>query len=1192
MVWLRKFRIYLISTVAIVLIALAVVFSILRALLPHATAYVAEIETQISDLIGLPVSIETLDADMDWLRPRLKLINLVIYKNEQRDVLIAFTEADFSLAFIDSVRYMMPMAGEISLHGADITIERHPQNIWTVQGFEFSSADTASDSDELIEVLLNMNLALLDSHVHWRDYTGRSQPMDFDNAGIVIESFLGNHYVQADLNLPQNLGSSLQLIAEISGDMFNPQAVSGSVYVNGRSLELDNWVNHSRLRDYVLADGDMDVEFWIDVNAGKLNRAVGSVEARNTQLSCADGRDRTWRADKLAGDFFWRDGKHGWRADVRELKIDRDGDHWPYASNASLSRDQTGWSVIADYLRPRDLYELADIFVQGKARQRFDELLAYRLQGDVFNLQATVSADEPGLVSAAADFSDLGFSIETRRVAVQGLDGAVQLRPGHIRLNLESKDVELTLASVFRQPLWFDGLTGEYIAQQQDGHWTLVSDHTRVWNADIDTVSDIRAEIGADGAVFLDMLSSYRNAVAVAARKYLPVAVLSDGLVDWLDKALLGGRVASGGFVFRGDVTHFPFDANDGVMLAAFHAEDTTLHFLAGWPDIHRLDGDVRFFNSSLQIGQAKSREDSGATSAMEAEIADLSAPVLNARGTVTADADEVQDYIWNSGLNSMLGTAMAQFNAQGETRIDLELAVPLGHDAGSVQSRGQIQFVDNELYFPAMDYQLTALNGKLEFDGERLQGNGLQALFDGRTVSIDVSDITRPTGHETHFDLQGDWPVSSLLSKFDWHYPQIMDGGSRWEVSLQVPHRVDKYAARVIAESDLKGVTLTLSDTITKSPQQARPFRLDVEILGDAIQLQAGVADLLNLRARRGEKQHWNFVADSAFFSGKGAFRQDFGTDSTITLELDHIELSAFRRTRGAQASGWSLAPEAIPSLKLKTASLTWDNWTIANVSALTEWHPRGMVISELRVDDAAVNISGKGNWLRRSWQQQTESDISLDVSSSNIGDLLARLGYPRYVDGSDLSAKVNWNWKGAPYSFDWGLVEGSSSIALDQGVISDISPGTGGRLLGLFNLLHLPKRLSLDFEDVYKKGFVFDSVKGSYVLANGEAVTQDTEILASAADITMMGSIGLDDQDYDLVTMVRPHATAAAFTGGYLAGGVIVGTGLVLLQEIFGLDLLGQDLYTIKGSWVNPEVKQIVDSTPRSENEFDDDF
>ena len=607
MVWLRKFRIWLISTIAIALITLAVAFSILRALLPHATVYVTDIEQQISALIGLPVSIESLDADMYWLTPRLKLINFVIYRNASRDVLVAFSEADFSLAILESIRFMMPMAGSISLHGADISIEKHPHNKWVLQGLELSGSETASDSDELIRVLSNMNLALLDSHVHWRDYTDRTNDMDFENAGIAIESFLGTHSLRMDLKLPRNLGSRFQLIAELDGDIQHPGKLSGSMYISGKSLRLDSWINHTRLREYALADGNADIEFWVDINAASVTRAVARVDAQKIRLSCADGHADSWNADDFTGTFFWRADDDGWRADVRELNIDRDGVRWPYATNASVRRNAGGWSIAADYLSLRDLYPLADIFVRADQRPRFDKLLAYQPRGNVFNLQANVPADEPAQVRAVADFTDLGFSIDEQRIAFKGFDGAVKLQPGQVELELDAKAVELTLASVFRQPLRFDGLSGVFNATRQQDRWTLATKQLRLWNADIQTVSELRADFDADGSVFLDMVSSYRDAMAVAARKYLPVAVLSDTLVDWLDKALLGGKVSSGGFVFRGDVAHFPFRDNDGVMEASFQTEDTSLHFLDGWPDIHHLNGSVRFYNSSLQIERATS---------------------------------------------------------------------------------------------------------------------------------------------------------------------------------------------------------------------------------------------------------------------------------------------------------------------------------------------------------------------------------------------------------------------------------------------------------------------------------------------------------------------------------------------------------------------------------------------------------
>ena len=106
--WIRKTRICLISSVAVMLIVLAVAFTVLRAMLPYATGYIAEIESGISAQIGLPVSIGSLDADMHWFTPRLKVLDLVIYKEDGREKLISLTEANFSLAYIDSIRFMMP----------------------------------------------------------------------------------------------------------------------------------------------------------------------------------------------------------------------------------------------------------------------------------------------------------------------------------------------------------------------------------------------------------------------------------------------------------------------------------------------------------------------------------------------------------------------------------------------------------------------------------------------------------------------------------------------------------------------------------------------------------------------------------------------------------------------------------------------------------------------------------------------------------------------------------------------------------------------------------------------------------------------------------------------------------------------------------------------------------------------------
>ncbi|MGB5601712.1 MAG: hypothetical protein WBO14_04585, partial [Gammaproteobacteria bacterium] len=217
--WIRKTRIFLISSVAVALIILAVVFTLLRAMLPHATGYIAEIEQAISSQIGLPVSIGSLDAEMHWFTPRLKVLELVIYKENGKEKLINLTEANISLAYFESIRFMMPVAGTVSLHGAELFIERHPHGKWIIQGFELYERESSKDSEELIELILSAEIELIDSRINWRDYTGGSRNIDFDDASVRLQNYLGNQYFEMDVRLPADLGERFRLVAQVNGDL-------------------------------------------------------------------------------------------------------------------------------------------------------------------------------------------------------------------------------------------------------------------------------------------------------------------------------------------------------------------------------------------------------------------------------------------------------------------------------------------------------------------------------------------------------------------------------------------------------------------------------------------------------------------------------------------------------------------------------------------------------------------------------------------------------------------------------------------------------------------------------------------------------------------------------------------------------------------------------------------------------------
>ena len=173
--------------------------------------------------------------------------------------------------------------------------------------------------------------------------------------------------------------------------------------------------------------------------------------------------------------------------------------------------------------------------------------------------------------------------------------------------------------------------------------------------------------------------------------------------------------------------------------------------------------------------------------------------------------------------------------------------------------------------------------------------------------------------------------------------------------------------------------------------------------------------------------------------------------------------------------------------------------------------------------------------------------------------------------------AATIDWRWFDEPYRFSWQTVQGSSHFTLKDGEVKALDPGAGGRVVGLFNIFKLADRLTLNFKDVAGEGFAFDTVEGDFEFRDGYASSSNVEVKASAADMKLKGRIGMVDKDYDLIMQVKPHSSAAAFTGGTLAGGPILGASLVLLNKLFGLEKSAYDEYEITGSWNDPRVNKI---------------
>jgi uncharacterized protein YhdP len=116
----------------------------------------------------------------------------------------------------------------------------------------------------------------------------------------------------------------------------------------------------------------------------------------------------------------------------------------------------------------------------------------------------------------------------------------------------------------------------------------------------------------------------------------------------------------------------------------------------------------------------------------------------------------------------------------------------------------------------------------------------------------------------------------------------------------------------------------------------------------------------------------------------------------------------------------------------------------------------------------------------------------------------------------------------------------------------------------------------LSLDFSDVFEKGFGFDKIEGTFRLENGEAYTCNLSLEAPAADIAIIGRASLVNRDYEQTALIGANVGNVLPVAAAAAVGPQAAVAVLIFSQIFKKPLqgMGQIYYSIRGPWDTPEI------------------
>lgn len=230
------------------------------------------------------------------------------------------------------------------------------------------------------------------------------------------------------------------------------------------------------------------------------------------------------------------------------------------------------------------------------------------------------------------------------------------------------------------------------------------------------------------------------------------------------------------------------------------------------------------------------------------------------------------------------------------------------------------------------------------------------------------------------------------------------------------------------------------------------------------------------------------------------------------------------------------------------------------------------------LQAINLGTHLQAKGQW--RYVAQRHQTILQATLNSDRIDLMLQQFGLKKSpIIGEQAQITLNTYWPGAPYQFQLSTLVGTLSLVILEGQLVDIEPGPIGRAFGLFDVYTLPRRIALDFSDVFDKGFGFSALVGVFFIKEGRANTEHLILQAPVARISISGQTHLIEKYYDQTVTIFPQLTNPLPIAGLLAGGLSGGIAALLVQLLLQpeLEQVINFQYHITGPWKKPKIAPI---------------
>lgn len=870
----------LLGLFAVLLILLAVSFSLFRLLLPELPELQRDIEAMASDAIGKPLVIGSMQAEWSGWGPRLIFEDVSIRSPVDSDELVGLRQLAVGTHIFQLFSKQPLRPASVDAQGLRLVVEQTDNGRLRLRGFDGSAGNQSDFLGPLLDFLAARGrISLGRTEVVW--VPAGDTGLDTESAwfDLAFRSGGGEYHIELSGKPPNSIGENVELVLDAEGSMADMVNMRGSMFARLQGFQLHSpWVQPLLaalpldIRAGVLERGDINLQ-W---DRQKTTKVTSHISLQALQLSLDNEssaqRDRHL-VESFVGDLSWESHESS-SEEVDALKnLAQLGRKW------TVSSEKAQLTVAGEVVEVEGLTMHSAIGTEDEGRKlRFHGQLDSLLWGDVFDqaealpfpsemasvlqqmapsgrfkveqFDVSHSADGGLKTQAKGAFSELGWG--TGKVAGaadenKGWPGFENLA-GRFTVDNDVVDVELDSSSLIIDWPWlYEGRRSvDTVAGQLSIAMRRTDDNSgRIDGLAINAPSLNLAKEGAAAEVAvavnaqlggpkvagdIKLQGKVRNGTVPLVKRFIP-AFTPATAQSWLQGALLAGQVDAEVGI-DGPLQGFPYEANEGSFRVDADVSGGAIEFAEDWPALSNVTAALLFRNIGLMARVAHAETEGVVPTRLNVNIPNLRLTDVNIVTEATAPVSKLLGYVRQSPLKEPVAPLLKGLSASGEADLSLQLHVPVSN-IGGLKANGELVLEDTKLRsseFLALDN----INGRVGFTEARVLANDIRGQFHGFDAAAQL-DLSLVGGDmlitaETQLDLDEQPQHKAFMGRFmpDWLL-NILSGSSALQVDLSGRDGAAP-GERIRVTSSLEGVAVNGPSGIEKRPEWQAPFELLVD--------------------------------------------------------------------------------------------------------------------------------------------------------------------------------------------------------------------------------------------------------------------------------------------------------------------------------------------------------------------------